>query len=114
MQNNDIKKNIAKSIKAITKDIDELEATITEYIKSDDELNTQVELLNSIPGVSTKTILTFFGVVGDIGKFSTPKELATFAGLNPSQFSSGTSINGSKAISKMEVQSYEQSSICRL
>jgi transposase len=47
------------------------------------------KLLQTIPGVGPITALTISGEVGDFGNFKRPEQLAAFAGLVPTERSSG-------------------------
>lgn len=49
----------------------------------------QVQLLESIPGVSTKLATAIVAEIGDGSQFSHPKQVVAMAGLDPSVFSSG-------------------------
>lgn len=49
----------------------------------------QVQLLESIPGVSTKLATAIVAEIGDASQFNHPKQVVAMAGLDPSVFSSG-------------------------
>jgi transposase len=49
----------------------------------------QVKRLMSVPGVSLVSAATFVAVVGDIGRFETPKKLVGYVGLDPKVRQSG-------------------------
>jgi transposase len=49
----------------------------------------QVKRLMSIPGMSLVSAATVVAVVGDIGRFSTPKKLVSYVGLDPKVRQSG-------------------------
>lgn len=49
----------------------------------------QVQLLESIPGVSTKLATAIVAEIGDVSQFIHPKQVVAMAGLDPSVFSSG-------------------------
>jgi transposase len=51
-----------------------------------------VELLKTMPGVGDITALTVVGEAGDFARFRTAEKFAAFAGLVPSQRSSGASV----------------------
>jgi len=57
-------------------------------------------LLQSIPGVGKITAMTFATEIGDISKFSSPKKLVGFVGLDSKIRQSGTSLNIKGHISK--------------
>lgn len=60
-----------------------------------------VRLLNSIPGVATKSACFLLAEIGDVRRFSTAAKLVAFAGLTPMQVTSGTSVNKRSHISKL-------------
>lgn len=51
--------------------------------------NAICQLLNSVPGVGSLTALTILAEVGDFARFPSAEKLASFAGLVPSERSSG-------------------------
>lgn len=59
-----------------------------------------VELLKTIPGVGEYTACVILSELGDISKFSKPKELVAFFGLDPSVSQSGTFNRKNNRISK--------------
>jgi len=60
-----------------------------ETVSSDDEDTT---LLMSIPGISYISALTIMAEIDTIDRFSTGKQVASYAGLTPSVYASGESI----------------------
>jgi transposase len=58
----------------------EAEEMIAEYANQ----NPDAKLLITIPGISTYSAICILGEIGDIRRFSSPKKLTAFAGLNPS------------------------------
>jgi transposase len=60
----------------------------------------QVKRLMSVPGVSLVSAATFVAVVGDIGRFETPKKLVGYVGLDPKVRQSGEAKARHGAISK--------------
>lgn len=65
-------------LSTLEREIDELAVQLEEY-----------ELLQTIPGVGEKIAATIISEVGEIDRFSHPKKLVAFAGLDPSVFESG-------------------------
>jgi transposase len=49
----------------------------------------QIRRLMTVPGVSLISAATFVAVVGDIGRFATPKKLVSYVGLDPKVRQSG-------------------------
>ena len=57
--------------------------------------------LKSIPGLGTKTSLLLIVISGGFSKFENYKQLASYVGISPRIFESGTSIKGRSKICKM-------------
>ena len=86
-------------IRKIEKSIKELEKEIKELSKKN--YQEEYKLLKSIPGISDRTIGMIISVYGNFKRFKSVKEVAIFAGLNPSPYESGTSVKKSGSIKKM-------------
>jgi len=81
--------------------IAEVERMIREKIDNDPDLNQQRELLDSIPGLGDKTIPVLLSYYGGALRFEKAKEAAAFAGLDPRQHESGSSVRGRPRLSKV-------------
>ena len=81
--------------------IAEIEALIREKIDNDPNLKQQRELLDSIPGLGDKTIPVLLSYYGGELRFAKAKEAAAFAGLDPRQHESGSSVRGRPRLSKV-------------
>jgi transposase len=68
----------------ITKYIDQIELELRQEIQTP-----LVKLLTTIPGVGVITALTWIAEIGDFALFPTPEKLCAFAGLVPTERSSG-------------------------
>lgn len=68
----------------ITKYIDEIEAELKKETRTP-----LIKLLTTIPGVGIITALTWVAEIGDFNSFPTPEKLCAFAGLVPTERSSG-------------------------
>jgi len=79
----------------------EVEALIREKIDNDPDLKQQRELLDSIPGLGDKTIPVLLSYYGGALRFEKAKEAAAFAGLDPRQHESGSSVRGKPRLSKV-------------
>jgi len=66
----------------------------------DTDINNDIELLQSIPGIGTVTSKNFMVEVSSVDKFNSVKQLCAFIGINPSVRQSGTSVNYRGKISK--------------
>jgi transposase len=68
--------------------------------QKDSEAKSQYDLLTSIPGINEVTAIGLIANLPDISKFKCAKQLAAFAGLNPSINEFGSSVRGLRSISK--------------
>ena len=66
----------------------QIKKIITEEI---DSIDKRVENLQSIPGVSDKTIASILGECGDLRRFTSAKAFIGYLGLYPTQYQSGNS-----------------------
>ena len=72
----------------------EIEAQIKELIYSEiDSIDNTIENLQSIPGVSDKTIASLLGECGDLRRFDSAKAFIGYLGLYPTQYQSGNSLS---------------------
>lgn len=81
--------------------IQEIEALIRQRIGSDPTLQRQHGLLDSIPGLGPKTIPALLAFYGGPSRFDSAKAAAAFAGLDPRQRESGSSVRGRPRLSKV-------------
>jgi Transposase and inactivated derivatives len=86
-------------IRKIEKSIKELEKEIKELSKKN--FQEEYKLLKSIPDVSDRVIGVVIAMFGGFKRFKSVKEAASYAGLNPSPYESGTSVKKSGSIKKM-------------
>lgn len=88
-------------IASIDEQVKVLEDKLREILDSHPDLKGKVDLLCTIPGIGEKTAVSLLAELGgDISRFSSPKELVALAGLSPSEYRSGTSVNGRPSISR--------------
>lgn len=69
-------------------------------IQKDSDVKSHYDLLTRIPGIGEVTAIGLIANLPDISKFKCAKQLAAFAGLNPSVNESGSSVRGLRSISK--------------
>ena len=87
-------------LKQLQKEITQLDSAINKLIASDALLKTQSKLLCSIPGIAQTTAAKLLSELA--GKeFHSARQLAAYAGLTPSEFSSGGSAYGKTHLSKI-------------
>jgi transposase len=90
-----IEKGSNETMKELLEVISELDAHIDLLTKKISGLTKEIpeaKLLMTMPGVGPITALTVVAEVGDFSRFSSPKKLASFAGIVPKQRSSGEKV----------------------
>jgi len=89
-----IRTNI-KILELLSQEKQEIEVQINALIESgvSKELDSPIENLKSIPGVSDKTIAAILGECGDLRRFTSAKALIGYLGLYPTQYQSGNSMS---------------------
>ncbi|MBA3814849.1 MAG: IS110 family transposase [Alphaproteobacteria bacterium] len=95
-----VKKILEEHLNHIQNQIDRLILMIRKLARNDPVLFRKIELLMSIPGIAETTALKLLGELPDLSTFKCAKQLAAYAGLNPSIKTSGTSVKGKNKISK--------------
>ena len=80
--------------------IKELRKAIYQLIRQDPQLKHQMALLVSIPGIGDITAIRLLAEIRDFRDFDNARQLTAYAGLNPSQFQSGTSVHRKSKLSK--------------
>jgi len=83
-----------KILELLSQEKDEIEYQISLLIATtnDEALEAPMENLQSIPGVSEKTIVAVIGECGDLKRFTSAKAFIAYLGLYPTQYQSGNSI----------------------
>lgn len=89
-----------KEIEFYEKMIEQLQQEIIMIIEQDDQLKQWYALLQTIKGFGTTSSIQLIGEIISIPQGLTHKQWVAFAGLDPRQFQSGTSINKTIGISK--------------
>jgi transposase len=74
---------------------------IDRHIDQHPDLKKQQDLIASIKGVGALTAAKLLAEIRNIADFHSPQQLVAFAGLNPRQHRSGSSIRGKTRISKV-------------
>jgi transposase len=83
-----------QQIKALTQQIDR-------HIDQDPELRRKRDLLDTIPGVGGRTSALFLAFCSRTEAFANARQCAAFAGLNPQQHQSGSSVRHPARLSKI-------------
>lgn len=86
-------------LEKLEQEIKEIEKKMEVIIKTHHQ--EMFEQLQSIPGLGKKTSLFLIVISGGFEKFENPKQLASYIGIVPRIFESGTSVKGKSKICKM-------------
>lgn len=98
---NEVSKINKSSINGLKKALKEIEKRIQEVIKSNEKLNLQSELIQTIPGIGKQTALYFLIATKGFTAFSSWRKFACYSGVAPFEYSSGTSIKGRTKVNHM-------------
>ena len=96
-----VKANIEAHIGWLNVEIKALQKQISEHIDNDPGMRGKHELLESIPGLGDRTIATLLAYSMHPGRFENARQAAAFAGLDPRQHQSGSSVLGKPRMSKV-------------
>lgn len=96
-----IRPDIQAHLDYLRKAIAEIEAEIRQRIDNDPDLKQQKNLLDSIPGLGEKTIANLLAFYGGPLRFDNARQATAFAGLDPRQHTSGSSVRGKPRLSKV-------------
>ena len=92
---------IEKHLEYLKNEIDNIDSEIKQKIDDDPDLKKQRTLLDSVPGLGLKTIPVLLSFFGGTLRFDNARQVAAYAGLDPRQHESGSSIYRKPQISKM-------------
>ena len=84
----------AKSIKALEKDIEKVEMIIKDLIKNNEELNEVYTYTTSVKSVGFVAASYLLVYTNGFTRFTSSKQIASYCGIAPFEYSSGTSIKG--------------------
>lgn len=89
------------SISALTADIKALDLRIKQLWTSDQGLKHLMEIITSIPCIGDMTALQIILTTNEFKNISSPKQFASYAGVAPFPYQSGTSVMGRNRVSHM-------------
>lgn len=95
-----VRHTLQAHIAFIQRQIDELEQHIRDHIDQHPDLKRQRDLLVSIPGLGDLSASLLVAEIGDLQRFDRASQVVAFAGLNPRQRRSGSSVRGQTPLSK--------------
>lgn len=98
---NVVKQSLQDSLEHLAKQITSVRKLIEKHIQKNPDLKHKAELLRSIPGVGSATIAAVLAGLPDVKNFTHQNQVVAFAGLNPKQRLSGSSVHGKTTLSKV-------------
>lgn len=99
IQNKTLIKERKKYLKSLENHIDVLEKELDRMAQL--HFKQTYEALNSIPGVGKKTTALFIALTHNFTRFDSAKQLASYVGICPKIFQSGSSVKAKERIVKM-------------
>jgi len=96
-----VKPSLAPHIEWLDKPIKILAKEIREHMDGDDSLQDTHALLDSIPGLGARTIAILLAYYANLGRLDNARQVAAFAGVDPRQYESGTSVKLKPRMSKI-------------
>jgi transposase len=96
----------------LDKQIGELNQTLKSLDSHDEDLDNTRELMTTVKGIGEKTANVILAKTNGIKKFQSHKQLAKFAGIAPTEKSSGTSVRGRRSINRSGNASLRKALYC--
>lgn len=96
-----VKPSILTHIEWLDEQIKVLAKEIRGHMDGDDTLKDKHALLDSIPGLGERTIAILLAYYADLERFGNARQAAAFAGVDPRQYESGTSVKMKPRMSKI-------------
>ena len=96
-----VRDEIASHIEWLDEKIKDLAKKIRDHIDDDSDLEQQKALLKTIPGVGERTIALILAFSLVPSRFANARQLTAYAGLDPRQHESGSSVRGKAHISRV-------------
>lgn len=96
-----VKADIASHIEWLDGEIKVLIRKIRDHIDADPDMKHKQALLDSVPGLGERTIAMLLAYCMHPGRFANARQAAAFAGLDPRQHESGSSVKGKPRLSKV-------------
>lgn len=95
-----VRVSIQASLDFLAAEMRRLQEQIQQHIDQHPRLKADKKLLLSIPGVGETTAHWLLAELPDVAQFDSAQDAAAFAGLNPCEYSSGTSVKKKTRLSK--------------
>lgn len=95
-----VQTSIHTVVAALTAEQVAVHAAITALLATQAPLAQAVALVTTIPGIGRATAIHLVAELGDLTRFRSARDVATYAGLIPAHRNSGTSLRGAPRLSK--------------
>lgn len=96
-----VSSGIAKHIEWLDEEIKALTNAIHDHIDGDKIMKDKQAILDSIPGIGERTIAILLAFYSNLDRFGNARQAVAFAGLDPRQHESGSSVKGKPRLSKI-------------
>jgi transposase len=95
-----VRRDLARSLRAQKRAIERLTRQAGKLIGQDPELRERFELLDSVPGIGESSAVQLLGELAVLAPGLDARQWVAYAGLDPRQYSSGSSVHRKPRISK--------------
>ena len=96
-----VQAGIATHLEWLDQEIERLIRAIRDHIDDDPSLKDKRRLLDSVPGLGERTIAVLLAFYATPDRFHNARQAVAFAGLDPREYQSGSSVKGKVRISKV-------------
>lgn len=96
-----VRQDIQQHLDWLDGDIKQLVKAINDHIDNHPDLKQKRALLEGIPGIGERTSAIILAFYADTDRFANSRQAAAFAGLDPRQHESGSSVRGKPRLSKI-------------
>lgn len=96
-----VREGIAKHLAWLDQEIEQLAKAIRDHIDADPTLRDKRRLLDSVPGLGERTIAVLLAFYATPQRFGNARQAVAFAGLDPRQHESGSSVKTKPRLSKI-------------
>jgi transposase len=96
-----MEKACCKSVKALEKEIESIEKQLEKVIESETELSENYKIVRSVRCVGLVCSLQLMIYTHNFTRFDNAKQIASYCGIAPFEYSSGTSVKGKTKVHKM-------------
>lgn len=96
-----VRDSLAQHIAWLDQEIEKIILAIRTHIDNDPSLRDKQRLLDTIPGLGERTIAVLLAFYASPQRFANARQAVAFAGLDPRQHESGSSVKGKPRLSKV-------------